>query len=38
VHAVTWLWIAFTLFMSVRASLMWARVRTDRWMVTGAAS
>ncbi len=37
VHAVTWLWIAFTLFMSVRASLMWARVRTDRWMVTGAA-
>jgi putative MATE family efflux protein len=37
VNAVTWLWIAFTLFMSVRASLMWARVRTDRWMVTGAS-
>ena len=35
VNAVTWLWIAFTVFMSVRAMLMWARVRTDRWMVTG---
>ncbi len=37
VNAVTWLWIAFTLFMAVRGTLMWARVRTDRWMVTGAA-
>lgn len=36
VDAVTWLWIAFTLFMSVRAALMWARVRTDQWLVTGA--
>ena len=36
VDAVTWLWIAFTFFMSVRAALMWARVRTDRWLVTGA--
>jgi putative MATE family efflux protein len=36
VHAVTWLWVAFTAFMSVRATLMWLRVRTDRWMVTGA--
>jgi putative MATE family efflux protein len=35
-HAVTWLWVAFTVFMSVRACLMWLRVRTDRWMVTGA--
>jgi putative MATE family efflux protein len=35
-HAVTWLWVAFTVFMSVRATLMWLRVRTDRWMVTGA--
>ena len=36
VHAVTWPWVAFTVFMSVRACLMWLRVRTDRWMVTGA--
>ena len=36
VDAVTWLWIGFTFFMSVRAALMWARVRTDRWLVTGA--
>ena len=36
VNAVLWLWIAFTAFMSVRATLMWLRVRTDRWMVTGA--
>ncbi|MBM6406107.1 MATE family efflux transporter [Phycicoccus sp. CSK15P-2] len=34
--AVTWLWLAFTVFMSVRGTLMWMRVRTDRWMVTGA--
>lgn len=37
VDAVTWLWIAFTLFMSVRAALMWGRVHTDHWLVTGAA-
>jgi putative MATE family efflux protein len=36
VDAVIWLWIAFTAFMSVRGTLMWMRVRTDRWMVTGA--
>ena len=35
-HALTWLWVGFTVFMSVRATLMWMRVRTDRWMVTGA--
>ena len=35
-HALTWLWLGFTVFMSVRATLMWLRVRTDRWMVTGA--
>ena len=35
-NAVMWLWLAFTGFMAVRALLMWARVRTDRWMVTGA--
>ena len=35
-HAVTWLWVGFTVFMSVRGTLMWLRVRTDRWMVTGA--
>ena len=36
VTAVVWLWAAFTAFMAVRATLMWLRVRTDRWMVTGA--
>ncbi|NHI19452.1 MATE family efflux transporter [Phycicoccus endophyticus] len=36
VNAVTWLWLAFTVFMSVRGTLMWMRVRTDRWMVAGA--
>lgn len=35
-NAVMWLWLAFTAFMAVRGVLMWARVRTDRWMVTGA--
>lgn len=35
-NAVTWLWLAFTGFMAIRGVLMWARVRTDRWMVTGA--
>ncbi|MGL5910242.1 MAG: MATE family efflux transporter, partial [Phycicoccus sp.] len=34
--ALVWLWLAFTVFMAVRAALMWVRVRTDRWMVTGA--
>ena len=37
VNAVVWLWIAFTAFMSVRATLMWLRVRTDGWMVVGAS-
>ncbi|MGL5866423.1 MAG: MATE family efflux transporter [Dermatophilaceae bacterium] len=36
-NALVWLWLAFTGFMAVRATLMWLRVRTDRWMVTGAA-
>jgi len=35
-NAVTWLWLAFTAFMAIRGVLMWARVRTDTWMVTGA--
>ena len=35
-NAVMWLWLAFTGFMAIRALLMWARVRTDGWMVTGA--
>lgn len=35
-NAVTWLWFAFTAFMAIRGALMWARVRTDRWLVTGA--
>jgi len=34
--AVTWLWVAFTAFMAVRAALMWLRVRTGHWMVLGA--
>ncbi|MBR7742708.1 MATE family efflux transporter [Phycicoccus sp. BSK3Z-2] len=34
--AVMWLWVAFTAFMAIRGTLMWLRVRTDRWMVTGA--
>jgi len=36
VDAVTWLWVAFTAFMAVRGALMWARVRSDSWLVTGA--
>jgi putative MATE family efflux protein len=36
VGAVVWLWLAFTVFMAVRGILMWRRIRTDRWMVTGA--
>jgi putative MATE family efflux protein len=36
VAAVTWLWVAFTAFMAVRAALMWLRVRSDHWMVLGA--
>lgn len=35
-NAVMWLWLAFTGFMAIRGVLMWARVRTDGWMVTGA--
>ncbi|MEO7070954.1 MAG: MATE family efflux transporter, partial [Nostocoides sp.] len=35
--AVTWLWLAFTGFMAVRGTLLWLRVRTDRWMVTGTS-
>lgn len=34
--AVVWLWLAFTVFMGVRGTLLWLRVRTDRWMVPGA--
>lgn len=34
--ALVWLWLAFTVFMAVRCTLMWLRVRTDRWMVVGA--
>jgi putative MATE family efflux protein len=36
VNAVTWLWVAFTGFMGIRAALLGARARTDRWLVTGA--
>ena len=31
------LWVAFTAFMAIRAVLLWRRVRTDDWAVTGAA-
>ena len=34
--AVAVLWIAFTVFMLVRALFMAWRVRGDRWMVLGA--
>ena len=36
-NAVTWLWLAFAAIMAIRGVLMWARVRGDRRMVTGAA-
>lgn len=36
-NAVRWLWFAFTGFMLVRGGLLWARVRTTHWVVTGAA-
>ncbi|MGA8048263.1 MAG: MATE family efflux transporter [Dermatophilaceae bacterium] len=35
-HAMLWLWLAFTGFMAIRGVLLGMRVRTDRWMVTGA--
>ncbi|CCH75417.1 MATE efflux family protein [Nostocoides australiense Ben110] len=34
--AITWLWVAFTGFMLVRAVFLGWRVRSDRWMVLGA--
>ncbi len=34
--AVTWLWVAFTGFMVLRGIALGLRVRTTRWMVTGA--
>lgn len=34
--AVAVLWVAFTVFMLVRALFMAWRVRGDRWMVLGA--
>jgi putative MATE family efflux protein len=35
-HAMLWLWLTFTAFMAIRGVLLGLRVRTDRWMVTGA--
>jgi putative MATE family efflux protein len=35
--AVTVLWIVFTAFMAIRACFFWWRVRSDAWLVTGAA-
>jgi putative MATE family efflux protein len=35
--AVTVLWLAFTAFMAIRACFFWWRVRSDAWLVTGAA-
>lgn len=37
VGAVTWLWVGFTGFMLVRGALLWWRVRSDGWLVLGAA-
>ncbi len=34
-RALVVLWVAFTGFMAIRALLLWRRVRTDTWMVTG---
>lgn len=34
--AVTSLWLGFTSFMAIRASLLWWRVRGDAWLVLGA--
>ena len=31
------LWVAFTAFMAIRGVLLWRRVRTNDWAVTGAA-
>ena len=30
------MWLAFTLLMSLRAGVLWMRMRTDRWLVLGA--
>ncbi len=35
-NGVLWLWLAFTLLMSLRAGVLWMRMRTDRWLVLGA--
>lgn len=35
-QALVWLWFAFTGFMAIRGAILWFRVRTDHWMVTGA--
>jgi len=32
-----WLWAALTAFMALRASALWWRFRTDRWIVLGAS-
>ena len=31
------LWVAFTAFMAIRGALFWWRIRSDRWLVTGAS-
>ena len=37
VAGVVWLWVGFAIgFMGLRALSLWARQRTDAWMVTGA--
>jgi Na+-driven multidrug efflux pump len=36
-EAVAGLWVAFTVFMAIRAGFFWRRVRGDAWAVTGAA-
>lgn len=31
-----WLWAGYAVFMAVRGAMLWARSRTDAWLVTGA--
>ncbi len=36
VNAITWLWVGFTAFLALRATVLWLRVRTEAWLVVGA--
>ena len=37
-NGVLWLWLAFTALMSVRATVIWLRSRTEHWMRLGSAA